>query len=583
MANYRTLKASFVSGEVDPTVHGRVDTDIYSKGAKRLRNVYVRPSGGAFRREGLEYIDTTTSSAAGRLVPFEFNDTQTYVLVFTAGQFKVYKTDSNSVQATVSSAPISSLTADMIKEMNWTQSADKLFLVHKDIQPIEITRTSHTNWTAASITFSNIPTFDFGSGAEAVISATRGWPRSICFYKDRLVLGGTKSRPQTILMSKIGDYFNLDEGTALADEAINITISDDRVNVIHGVFPGRGLQIFTTGGEFTIRSDLNEALTPESVANQLFKETLHGSGNSNSSVVKRIPRPTSVDGATVFVESGGYVVRQFVFNDVEQSFSAPNISLLSSHLIDDPVAMDIRRAESTHPADYLYLVNSDGTCAVLNSLREQNLLAWSLFETEGDFEDVAVSGRKTYFIVKRTINGSTVRYIERLNASNTMDASKVQTAASTTSWSSLSHLNGETVKVRGDDYILEDAAVSAGALTSSEAVAELEAGLSFEAIVTPLPLEIIVEGQNFLGEWKAPVFANILLYQSRDIVVNHNSKRYVPAFREFGDSVLDEPVALYDGWKKVYLGGIKRDVEIEITQDEPLEFNVLAVHFAVRV
>lgn len=583
MANYRFLKTSFVSGEVDPTVHGRVDNEIYTKGAKRLRNVYVRPTGGAFRREGLEYIDTTTSSAAGRLVPFEFNDTQTYMLVFTAGEFKVYRTDSNSVQATVSSAPISSLTADMIKEMNWTQSADKLFLVHKDIQPIEITRTGHTAWTAASVTFSNIPTHDYGSGAEAVISATRGWPRSVCFYKGRLVLGGLKSRPQTILMSKVGDYFDLDEGTGLDDEAINITIDDDRVNVIHAVFPGRGLQIFTTGGEFTIRSELNDPLTPGNVADQLFKETLHGSGNSNSATVKRIPRPTSVDGATVFVETGGQVVRQFVFNDVEQSFNANNISILSSHLIDDPVAMDIRRSDTAHPADFLYLVNSDGTCAVLNSLREQNLLAWTLFETDGDFEDVAVSGRKTYFIVNRTINGSTVRYIERLNAANTMDASKVQTAASTTSWSNLSHLNGETVKVRGDDYILEDAAVSGGDLTSSESVEELEAGLDFAAIVTPLPLEVIVEGQNFLGEWKAPVFANILLYQSRDIVVNHGSKRYVPAFREFGDSVLDEPVALYDGWKKVYLGGVKRDLEIEITQDEPLELNVLAVHFAVRV
>ena len=39
----------------------------------------------------------------------------------------------------------------------------------------------------------------------------------------------------------------------------------------------------------------------------------------------------------------------------------------------------------------------------------------------------------------------------------------------------------------------------------------------------------------------------------------------------------------FSGWKKVYIGGIRRDVKIEITQDDPLEFNVLGVHFGVRV
>lgn len=583
MAKFRTFKSSFVSGELDPTVFGRVETEIYAKAAGRLRNVYVRPSGGAFRREGLEYIATTQGSAVARLVPFEFNDTQTYLLVFTAGQFQVFKTGSNTVQATVTSSPISTITSDMLKEMNWTQSADTLILVHKDLAPISITRTSDTSWTAATISLSNIPDFNFGSGAEDVISATRGWPRSVAFYKGRLVFGGLKSRPQTILMSKVADYFNFSEGTATATDAINITIDDDRVNIIHGIFPGRGLQIFTTGGEFTIRSELNEALTPTTVADQLFKETLHGSGNSRPSVVKRIPRPTSVDGATVFIESSGYVARQFVFNDVEQSFSAPNISILSSHLIRDPVAMDIRRSNSTHPSDYLYVVNGDGTCAVLSNLREQNLLAWSLFETEGTFEDVAVTGREAFFVVKRSINGSDVRYIEKLNPANTMDASKVSTASATTSWTGYAHLNGETVSIRGDDYILEDAAVSGGALTSSEAVAELEAGLSFAAKVTTLPLDMVVEGQRFIGEYKAPVFANVLLYQSRNIIVNYNDKRYVPTFSEFGDNVLDEPISLYDGWKKIYLGGVNRDIEVEITQDDPLEFNVLAVHFAVRI
>lgn len=662
MATFRKLQTSFVSGEISPTTFGRVDVDIYDKAAAQIRNMYVRPQGGVFRREGLEYVDTTTSSNEARLVEFEFNDVQTYVLVFTSGQFKVYKTDSNSVQATVSSSPISSLTTDMIKEMRYTQSADTLILVHKDIQPIKITRTSDTAWTATSITISNIPAHAFGStstsnpagsvqpdvtsgqvvltgtttsfdstylnqyinmpkggriyvtavnsttsiegnivvdladtasvttgnweletGYEDVISVTRGWPRSVTFYKGRLVFGGLNERPQTILMSKVGEFFDFDEGTALDADAINITIDDDKVNIIHDVFAGRGLQIFTTGGEFTIRSDINDPLTPANVSSQLFSDTKHGSGNNDSSTVTRVPRPTSVDGSTVFVEAGGAVVRQFVFNETEQSFNATNISILSPHLIDNPKAMAIRRGDTTHPADFVYLVNEDGTCAVLNSLREQSLLAWSLFTTNGTFEDVVVSGRQTYFIVKRTINSSTVRYIEKLNPSNFMDASKVSTGTAQTSWSGYAHLNGETVQVRGDDFVLDDAAVSAGSFTSSEAVDEVEAGLSFTASVKTLPLELQVQGQSFAGEFKSPVSANIRLYQSRQIRVDYDGLSNYPPFNVFGDDVLDDPVPLSDEWKEVYLGGFDRDAQITITQDDPIELNILAVHYTLRV
>lgn len=667
MAKIRNIQASFVSGELDPTAKGRVDTDIYQKSADKLRNVYIRPQGGAFRREGLEYVATTTTSQAGRLVPFEFNDVQTYMLVFTPGEFKVYKTDSSSLQATVSSSPISGLTADIIKEMDWVQSADTLIIVHKDIQPIEVTRTSHTSWSASNITIANIPPYAFGSlttaspsgsvqpdvttgqviltgtgtdfvtdcatgqfinmpkggriyitainsttelegnitvelantssvatgkweyesGYEPVISGSRGWVRSICFHKGRLTFGGLGSRPQTLLFSKVGDYYDFDLGTGLDDEAIDITIDDNEVNRIGAVFSGRGLQIFTSGGEFTIRSSLNDALTPNSVASQLAKETSNGSGNITPSTAKQTPRPLSVDGATVFTNLEGTAVHQFIFNETEQTFNAVRLSELSGHLINDPVSMDVRRANSDHPSDYLYVVNSDGTCAVMNSLREQSLLAWTLFDTRSGndlFEDVAVSGNKTYFIVKRTINGSTVRYIEKLNASHKTDASVLtDNGSAKTSWTGLSHLNGETVKVIGDDFILDDEAVSSGAITSSDSVTILEAGLNFSARVKTLPLEQVVQGQNFAGEYKRLVFANIQLYQSRNINVIVGRKTYVPAFRNFGSNVLDQPVVLFDGWKKVFIGGVGRDVQVEVTQDEPLEFNVLSFHFGVQI
>jgi hypothetical protein len=734
MARIRTLQASYVSGEFDPTLLGRVDIEDYSKGADKLRNVYVRPQGGAFRREGLEYYAGVNGNNKARIIPFQFNDVQTYVLVFTAGRLDVYRTDNKTLQATVTTAPISNLTDDILSEINWTQSADTILLFHKDLQTIRITRTGHTSWTATAITFENIPPHsytgittttptgglyvdgEFGevticaedtpflsshvgqfintpkggriylteyvsssvmkgvvrieleklsvytgtegaspngttgtiginftnndadeshvgrffttpeggvaivtayqdhndlsatvildlestgiindwllstgyqdweleTGYEDVISATRGWPRSGTFHKSRLVLGGLKERPQTIIMSKIGDFYNLDIGQALDDEAIDVTIDDDRVNIIRGLHSGRGLSVFTSGGEFAISSDVNTSLTPGNVANQIQKQTRHGASQI---------RPVSVDGAVVFVEredpntaGSGRIVRQFVYNDAEQSFNSPNISIFSQHLVSNPVAMDIRRSTEFHPANYLYMVNDNGTCAVLNSLREQSLLAWTLFETDGLFEDVCVSGNKTFFVVKRTINGATVRYLEVLNPDNKMDSSILQTSGSpTTSWTGLDHLDGEEITVIGDSFVLEKETPSSGAITSSESVSALEAGIAFYARIKHLPMNIAIEGQAFSGEYKSPVFANVRLYNSREFVVHHGSQTSKPVLQEFAAEVSEADTTLYTKWLKVYIGGVDRDVSVEITQEVPLELNVLGVHFGVRV
>jgi len=246
--------------------------------------------------------------------------------------------------------------------------------------------------------------------------------------------------------------------------------------------------------------------------------------------------------------------------------------------------MDIRRATNTEPSDYVYVVNDDGTVAVLNSLREQDLLAWSHFVTNGEFEDVAVSGRKAFFIVKRTINGNTVRYLESLNPDHFMDSSVLQTSGTaTTSWSNLSHLNGETVQIRGDDFILDDADVSSGSITSSDPVEKLEAGFFNAATVEPLPLFLAVQGQPFASQWKSVQQILIQLLESRNVVVDIDGRRTRPAFRNFGSGILDEPIENFSGWKQILGGGISRDTQVKITQEEPLEFHLLGYSYTLKV
>lgn len=646
----KTVQTGFSAGEVGAALKGGFDNALYFKGAEKLRNVYVNPQQHLTRREGTKYIANTTENAASRLVEFEFSTTQKYLLVFAAGQFKVFKDD--VLQTTVTASPISSLTLSQIETMDFTQSANKLYLFHKDFKPIEITRTDHTVWTATQVTFENIPWFAFAgltistpsghltpavtSGRDALftaqhshfnsghvgqyiynkqggiaritsfISATqvrcrievdfpntnnipefsweletgyelswsnaRGWPSCGTFHQNRLWLANSGQRPQSIWGSNVGDFFNFDIGSSADDEAIDFTIDDNAVNAVLFLVSGRNLQIYTTGGEFYIPTAVGTPITPNSLS--ITKATSHGSSNV---------RPKPIGGVTLFVEASGSVVREFVYNDLEQNYEAKNISVLSPHLIVNPVSVAIRSSRATSPADYYYAVNSDGTLAVLSVAKSQELLAWSLFETDGAYEKICTVGSEVYVIVRRIINGSTVRFIEKFDGAYSLDASILATNGSpTTSWSGLSYLNGREVTVKGDDFILEKEIVSSGAIISSQAVSEIEVGLSFFVIVRLLPIVTELNGQSMAGDYKRVVFLNLLLLNARHIVIKVNAKKYVPSFDSFGANVLDTPVSLYTGWKKIYLAGVGRDTQIEITQEQPLEFNLLAAVVAIK-
>jgi hypothetical protein len=565
MARIRIAQNSFTGGQIDEGLLLRQDLEAYFKSVITATNVVVQPQGGLKRRGGFEYIATTNSSNVARLVEFEFNTEQKYLFVFTAGRLDVYADD--ALDDTITSSPISTITEAMLPDLNFAQTADTMYLVHEDLQPIKITRTGASTFSASSVTFSNIPTYDYGSGAEAVISATRGWPKTVAFYQGRLWLGGLKSRPQTMLGSKINSYEDLNEGTSLDDEAINITIDDAEVNAINGLFPGRHLQLFTTGGEYFIPQGVaNDPITPSNIT--ISKQTLHGSTGL---------RPVSVDGATLFYD--GKDVREFIYNDVEQSYVAGSLSILSSGVLSSCTDTAIRRTTSTSNANYLYLVNSDGSIAVLNTLRNQKLTAWSKWTTDGTFEDIAVVGDDVYVVVNRTINSATVRYIEKLNEDHKTDASLIQTSGGATdSWSGLSHLEGETVKAIGDDFIMTDVTVASGAVTTENEVTETEFGINFAFTIKTVPADAEVSGDVLTGKRKRLVSILMRVNDTRSFTVNG----YAPPIEPIGD-IFDGTPTLTDDWVFVRLGGYDRFAQVTITQEEPLEFELYGFVLEVSI
>jgi hypothetical protein len=90
-------------------------------------------------------------------------------------------------------------------------------------------------------------------------SSPNGYPRTCAYVDERLVFGGTYTKPLTIWASKIGDYFNFKSSSSLDNDAKQLDISNIDNNEIKAMFVNKGLQIFTRTTEFLIPEGNNFA------------------------------------------------------------------------------------------------------------------------------------------------------------------------------------------------------------------------------------------------------------------------------------------------------------------------------------
>jgi len=630
MARLRVHKTSFAAGEVSPLLLGRRDLRAFDNGAAALRNVFVHPEGGVSRRPGLRYVDM--ANGPGRLVAFEFNTEQVYLMVFSHQLLQVFR---DGVRVSDLAAP---WTEDQIRQINWTQSADTLLVVHPDVPPKSITRSLGEVWaisdwhfhtennrihsphnkyfdetvtvqpsalsgqitvTASSDVFSAdyiglrlrignkeiqvsgyvspsvvnadvketlSSTAETTDWSEEAYSPIRGWPVSIGFHQDRLVIGGSRDLPNRLWLSKSGNIYNFDLGEGLDDESIEFPILSDQVNAIRNVFSGRHLQVFTSGAEWMVTGD---PLTPTNI--QVRRQTRIGSPSDRT-----IP-PRDVDGATVFISRTGGEIREFLFTDTEQAYQAADLSLLAHHLIRDPVDMDL-----DHSRRLLHVVMDDGTIATLTVYREEQVNAWSLQETEGRCLSVVSVGLETYVLVERA-NGYT---IEVFDGDMYVDSALNGTSATETAiWSGLDHLEGQSVKVIADDAVFPDETVNEGQIALGAPARRLQAGLSFRHLIKPLPIAPSGASGSQGGKIRL-ISLTCRLWQSAALHLDVGYGIIEVPIRRFGADTFDSMPEPFTGDKTVRGLGWRADGTKplwRLEQDVPLPFTLLSVSTEISV
>nr|DAE46848.1 MAG TPA: stabilization protein [Caudoviricetes sp.] len=227
-----------------------------------------------------------------------------------------------------------------------------------------------TNWT-------------YLRGWERVWSDTRGYPISCLFYQQRLWFGGSSQRPSTIWASRVGIYNDFNNAGNYDNDGINQDVNTE--NQIVNLLSNRGLQIFTSGDEWTASEG---SLTPNGFT--LFKNTSAGSS------INLVPK--NMGGVTLFIEKNGKSLLSYVYDYNQAAYKTSNIGILSS-LIDEPVDIDIDDNSSLDEGDYLYIVLKDGSMLVTSINFEQEINATSIFTTTGDIQSVCNLVNDTYLLV----------------------------------------------------------------------------------------------------------------------------------------------------------------------------------------
>ena len=422
------------------------------------------------------------------------------------------------------------------------------------------------------------------TGFEDAWSGTRGYPRTCTFHEGRLYFGGSATLPSTLFASKVGQYFDFKADEGLDDDALMVTLTTDSVNAINALKSGRDLQVFTSGAEFFLPQADLEPITPSNIV--VKSATRRGS--------KANIRPQGAEGGTLFIQRQGKALREMLFSDVELSYVANNISLLSSHLIIDPQKMALRPATDTTEGDLLMIVNGTSTsgyrtastpyaggmaCFMMN--KGQNIIAPSFFETDGDFIDVAVDLDDIFVVVKRTIGGSAKYYLEVFDDDFTTDSAvQKSTSFSGTSYSGHAHLEGKTVAVIRDDIVDPSVAVSSGAVTTiAQPASYMEAGLDFDVEVKTMPFEAKLASGSVQSQKRRILEIAPILYKSQNIAIN-GFDIPLETFPISGTG----GVPTFSGSKKTMgFRGYTRDAQITITQTQPVFLTVLSLDFKVSI
>ena len=415
-------------------------------------------------------------------------------------------------------------------------------------------------------------------------TAAGDYPAAVTYYEQRRWFAGTTNEPQTVWATRNGTGSNLTSSTpSQDDDGLQFAIKSSRQNAIRHLLPLSDMLALTVGAEFRIFADNAPNITPTSLSTK-------PQGYSGASNVQ----PALTSGSVLYVQSQGSRVRELAYNWQSNAFTSIDISIMAPHLFNNFSVVDLAYCRAPVPS--LWAVRSDGVLLGLTYVPEQQVYAWHEHDTEGFFESVCVVSEGLedvlYAVVRRTVNGRSVRYVERLEtrlfadqaSAFFVDSGATYNGTATSTLSGLWHLEGKTVSVLADGAVHPDRVVTNGSITLEYTASEVHVGLRYTSDLQTLPLAFEGAPAGGQGTMKnvngvairvfssstvqaGPTVDDLVEYPARDVDDNYGSP---PALRT-GELRFD----IAPDWNS--------DGGVVIRQEDPLPLTVLSIALDVAV
>jgi len=436
-------------------------------------------------------------------------------------------------------------------------------------------------------------------------SGTTGYPRAAGFFEQRLVAGGSTDNPQSFWISQsAADFENFApdsdptagtwDGTIEDDDSLNWTIGSDEVNTIQFLLGGRTLVIGTYGGEWIASSD-GPVMTPTDIS--VARNTKYGS---------KLKQPLLIGNQLLFLQRAGRKIIELGFSFEDDSYRGFDVTRLARHVTYGGIE---EMAYAQEPDPIVWAVRSDGVLIGLIYNRDEKIIGWFRCILGGSFgsgdsvvESVAVipgtngagqvqdsiSRDEVWVVVKRTIDGSTVRYVEFLERAYETghdqddayyaDSIITYDGDSATTITGLTHLEGESVKIWADGAVQATKTVASGQITLDDAASTVQIGLSYTHRGKTLKLDYGAAAGTAVGKKKSIHAITFVLLNSHTLSAGPATDDLTDYdFRVVSDP-MDAGAPLFTGESSVdFDGDWEDDSRIVFESSDPAPFMLLAI------
>ena len=334
----------------------------------------------------------------------------------------------------------------------------------------------------------------------------------------------------------------------LDDEAVEIPADADGACEIRRVYAMERLFALTNKGIFAAKE---MPITPGSILNK------------QTDTPCAFVRPKEIDSAMIYVtqnsEGKNQTVASLTYTYENEKYKTDDLAYLVPSIMREPLNIDVRRSIKRNHATYLFVINSDGTLAVLNSKQSQGLNGWSICETNGKFLDVVVINDITYFAIEREIGGVKRYFIEHWDDNAKLDLGiTLISDKPIKEWTNenLDIFNGLTVGVYAQDLPYGEVKVENSTIVLDYPATKIEVGIPFEWDAETMPAVVENDVYSLVGHKYRVPHVSVQLKDTAGI--NINGQQVCNRF--FGRDSWDKENILINGTKSIQQLGWFGDV-----------------------